>query len=76
MRIPYWILKKPDNGQNLYICEACEHKCSILFPQVPDFCVCNLLEPFYLLGELFAEEDKHKETKLKEAMTQLEFPKF
>ena len=71
-----WVLTKTGSDQNLYVCCVCEHKCSIRFPQKPDFCVCNLIEPFFLLGEIFAEEDKRKEAKLKEAHTQLEFPKF
>jgi hypothetical protein len=56
-----WILYKTGNDQNLYVCCVCEHKCSILFPQKPDFCVCNLLEAFYLVDEILNPEDQKPE---------------
>lgn len=51
-----WIVTKPGSDQNLYVCCVCEHKCSILFPQKPDFCVCNLLEAFYLIDEILTPD--------------------
>jgi hypothetical protein len=52
-----WIITKTGNDQNLYVCCVCEHKCSILFPQKPDFCVCNLLEAFHLVDEILNPDE-------------------
>jgi hypothetical protein len=53
-----WVITKTGSDQNLYVCCVCEHKCSILFPQKPDFCVCNLLEAFILVDEILGSKDQ------------------